>query len=116
MRRRSKYRAVRTNGYASKLEAAYAAELHLLAEAGAVTNLAEQVRVPLVAGITYIPDFAYTQPDGVRVWVDVKGVETGVFRLKARLWKAYGPGPLQIVKKAGKGFVVARTIAGGGQA
>ena len=47
-----------------------------------------------------------------RVWVDVKGAETERFKIIKRLWKYNGPGPLEIVKRKGKGqpFLVTQTI------
>ena len=49
-----------------------------------------------------------------QVWVDVKGVETERFRIIKRLWRYHGPGPLEIVKRKGKGkgnpFLVTQTI------
>lgn len=40
--------------------------------------------------IRYVADFAYDLPDGRRVVVDVKGVETPVFRLKRHLLALQG--------------------------
>lgn len=108
----TKYRAVRTNGYASKAEAAYAAHLQIMLQAGIVRSVLEQPRVPLVAGIVYVPDFLVEERDGP-CYYDVKGVETPVFKLKARLWKAFGPGRLRIVKRRGKGFITTKEIPGG---
>ena len=117
--RRHKFGAVRTNGYASKAEAAYAHELILRACAGDVVDIEEQPRVSLVAGITMVPDFTFREfikepPQFWHwVWVDVKGVETPVFRLKCKLWAVFGPGLLRIVKAKGRSFYVDREIKGG---
>ena len=89
----SKYRAVRTNGYASKAEANRAAELHMLSKAGHIENLQEQVSFELLPvdkmlgfprPLRYVADFVYTY-DGIRVVEDVKGMQTPVYKLKKRL-------------------------------
>ena len=86
----SKYKAVRTNGYASKKEAKVAATLQLLAKAGNITEYREQVRFLLVPGrgkerdITYVADFVYRE-DGREVVCDVKGFRTPVYALKKRM-------------------------------
>ena len=63
------------------------------------------------AEIKYKPDFAYTEND-VRIYEDVKGVETEGFRIKSKLWKKYGPGPLRITKRKGtkSPFTITKTI------
>lgn len=102
MRRRSKYKAVRTNGFDSKGEAARAKILQTREAHGLIRDLEYQPKVYLSAAkILYKPDFAYTQADGVRVCEDYKGMQTPVFRLKARLWKFYGPCPLLLSDKRG---------------
>ncbi len=86
----SKYKAVRTNGYASKKEAAMAAKLQLLARAGNITDYREQVPFILVPergkerAITYVADFVYRE-DGKQVVADVKGFRTPVYKLKKRM-------------------------------
>lgn len=40
--------------------------------------------------LRYVADFAYTRADGRRVVVDVKGVETPVFRIKRHLLALQG--------------------------
>ena len=57
------------------------------------------------ARILYKPDFLIEER-GKLVYVDVKGIETAVFKIKVRLWKAYGVAPLRIVKKSRDGFRV----------
>ena len=95
----SKYRAVRTNGYASKKEAARAAELHILLKAGIIFDLKEQVRYELIpadkeAGfprpICYVADFTFTDVKDGFVVEDVKGFKTPVYNLKKRLmWQVH---------------------------
>ena len=89
--KRSKYGAVRTNGYASKRESEYAGNLAVLERCGKITELREQVRVTLVEGqgkvrpIVWVADFVYKDGYGVVHYVDVKGFRTPVYRLKKRL-------------------------------
>ena len=94
---RSKYNAVKTNGYASKKEAARAAELKLLERAGHICGLREQVIYILAPSIVrkgrkrpamkYIADFVYIE-DGKEVTEDCKGFRTPVYSLKAHLMMA----------------------------
>jgi len=94
----SKYRAVRTNGYASKREAAYATTLRALEKAGEIAQLQEQVSFELVPrdelgrAVRYLADFRYWDNRSAK-WVicDVKGYRTDVYKLKRRLmWKVHG--------------------------
>jgi hypothetical protein len=89
--RRSKYRNVRTNGYASKREARRAFELEFLQSDGKITELQEQVRFRIeINGIlvcAYVADFVYYK-DGKRVVEDCKGHRTREYKLKAKLMQA----------------------------
>lgn len=92
----SKYNAIRTNGYASKKEAARAQQLKLMQQAGLITDLREQVAFVIappvvVAGrkrpaMKYIADFVYIE-DGKLVVNDAKGVLTAVYKIKRHLMK-----------------------------
>ena len=95
----SKYGAKRTehNGiqYHSKKEAGYAVELDLRLKAGDIKGWERQVKIPLdVNGYhiaNYMIDFVITHNDGVKEYVEVKGFETEVWRLKWKLFEAlYG--------------------------
>lgn len=97
--KRSKYNAqptiVRGVRFASKAEARRWLELSALEHAGAITDLRRQVRFPLCVdgeqiGV-YVADFVYVRPNanndggmGTEVVEDVKGVQTQMFRWKAR--------------------------------
>ena len=99
----SKYRNVRTeyNGkmYDSKREAAFAAELDLRQTAGEITGYLEQVPFRLPGGIVYRADFLIVGKNGELRLVDIKGVETDVFKLKAKLMQVSYPWlPLEVVK------------------
>lgn len=86
----SKYRAVRTEGYASKRERDVAAKLWALERAGKISGLREQVPFVLVEGrgnvrgIRYIADFCYEE-DGRQVVADAKGYKTPIYVLKRKL-------------------------------
>ena len=89
---RSKYRAIRTNGYASKKEAKRGAELEMLEKAGEIRTLRKQHSFILLKAdelgrqIRYVADFSYWD-EGKREFVveDVKGFRTQVYKLKRRL-------------------------------
>lgn len=84
---RAKYRAVRTNGYASKLEARYAAELEMRKRAlnGDVADWLEQVPVRFACGTKYVIDFMLVHRDGMVTFVEVKGAETAAWKIKMRM-------------------------------
>lgn len=88
----SKYRAVRTGKYASKKEASVATELGILARAGKILDLKEQVPFELVKGrngiqgIKYIADFTWVDAEsGLPHIGDAKGMQTPVYRLKKKM-------------------------------
>lgn len=95
--RRSKYNAIKTeyNGvtYDSKKEAKRAVELDYLLKAGEIKNLGRQIKFPVEINgkhvFTYHADFAYETAAGEKVVEDVKGLETTVFKLKAKCIEAY---------------------------
>lgn len=92
----SKYNAIRTNGYASKKEAARAQQLKLMQQAGLITDLREQVAFVIAPPVVlagrkrpamkYIADFVYIE-DGKLVVNDAKGVITAVYKIKRHLMK-----------------------------
>ncbi len=95
----SKYKAVKTDGYSSKAEAARAAELKLLERSGQIKDLQEQVRFNLIPAqyidgkcveraCDFVADFSYLEPDGMhwrQVVEDKKGFRTPVYRLKKKM-------------------------------
>jgi len=95
IRRQSKYRSKSTeyNGvvYHSKKEAAYARDLDLRMKAGEIKKWERQVRVPLkVYGVhicNYYIDFVVYYPSGEVEYVEVKGFETPLWRLKWKLFE-----------------------------
>lgn len=117
--RKSKYNARKVEGpngqiYDSKMELDYYKEILIpLLFTKKIHELHRQIVVRLIktkgAMISMIPDYAFME-NGVRIYIDVKGMETPVFKLKARLWKTFGPGPLRIIKKVKGKFVTDREI------
>lgn len=107
--RRHKYNAKPTvyNGvrYDSKAEAQRAEALDLLIRAGHVDFWIGQPTFRLgVPENVYRPDFLVihgVQSDwpGVCHVEDVKGVETPAFKRNKRLWDAYGPCPLHVIRR-----------------
>lgn len=108
----NKYNAVKTqvDGYTfdSKREAARYGELKLLERAGEISNLKIHPRYEIVPGynigeewvrpVHYEGDFEYAEGDQI-ITEDIKGVETGVFKLKAKLFrKEYPHIELRIVR------------------
>ena len=91
----SKYKAVRTNGYASKKEANRAAELAILEKSGLIGPVTKQAAFNLLApapgigyarALRYVADFRYIDlVTGKTVVEDVKGFRTPVYKLKKRL-------------------------------
>lgn len=95
-KRKNKYGAKKSGGYASTKEHKRADELKLMQRAGLITNLREQVKYVLIptqrdaAGnllekeCSYYADFVYDK-DGQLVVEDTKGMRTPEYRLKRKL-------------------------------
>ena len=97
-KKRSKYGAVKTweGGvcWDSKLELKYYRELKILQEQGFITGFGRQCQFILSEGtdkdnrcISYIADFVIFYPDGTYKIIDVKGMETEIFKQKKKLFK-----------------------------
>jgi len=84
--------------FASKGEAALYDVLKVLEKGGELTDIKCQDVVYLTdARIMYKPDFRVLDRKNNRLeWHEFKGFETSDWRIKRRLWKYYGPGPLHI--------------------
>jgi hypothetical protein len=78
--------------YHSQKEADYAAELDLRLRANDIESWERQVRVPLEVNgqhiCNYYLDFLVHLKNGKKQWVEVKGFETEVWRLKKKLFEA----------------------------
>jgi hypothetical protein len=96
---RNKYSSVRTTydnkNFASKLEAS----VYALLKMQGYQNIVCQKSVYLSeAKIQYIVDFFCQDIIGADVYVEAKGFETAIWKLKRKLWKVYGPGLLLVYK------------------
>ncbi len=88
--------------FASQREGSRYRDLKLMEQAGKITGLELQPVFELAPGVLvpgekrkrpplrYVADFAYTDSDGRRVVLDVKGVQTPVFRIKLHLLALQG--------------------------
>lgn len=102
---RSKYgnTAVVVDGtrFASKAEARHCMELKLREKAGEISDVQFQPRFPMYVNgeliCTYVADAIYVEGDRYVV-IDVKGVETDVFKLKRKLMKALHKIDVVVVK------------------
>lgn len=85
--KRPKYGAVKTNGFDSKAEADYAAQLDLRKAAanGDVLDYLTQVSIKLAEGVTYRADFLVFLRDGTWEFVEVKGFSTRDWVIKKKL-------------------------------
>lgn len=115
---RSKYHATKTpfagRVYDSKMEAARAADLACMVEAGLLRAAIPQPGT-IFLGLPenkYRPDFLVIHSDGAWVYEDVKGQETAAFKKNKRLWSEYGPGTLIVTRQSGKRFKVIEEIVG----
>jgi len=94
--KQNKYGAVKQtyNGYSyhSKKEAAYAMELDLRVKAKDILKWDRQVKIEIRAFdkhiCNYYIDFVITHTDGLLEYIEVKGFETAVWRLKWKLTNA----------------------------
>lgn len=108
--RLSKYKAVKVkiNGitFDSKAERSYYLELLKLQKLKLIQSFELQPTIKLtLSEILYKPDFKVVHKDGKIEYVDVKGFQTPVFKLKKKLWKNYGAGTLVLVELKGIRFV-----------
>ncbi len=78
--------------YASQLEARYAMDLDLRVKGNDIKSWERQIKIPLdVNGehiSNYYIDFIIEHNDGVKEYVEVKGMETQVWKFKWRLFTA----------------------------
>ena len=82
-----------------------AAELAAESAAGQIRGYLRQVTFRLGCEENrYRADFVVFGPDGIAWAEDVKGFETPAFLEVRRLWARYGPCPLIILKRRGKGW------------
>jgi hypothetical protein len=98
-KKKSKYNANRVTvdgiTFDSQKEAEYYSSLKLLHRAGVIAGFCRQAEFVLNNGdepIRYKCDFVVFNNDGSAEIVDVKGMETDIFKLKHKLFKQMYPG------------------------
>lgn len=110
-----KYKAQRTNGFASKLESAVYDLLKLQEKLCLITDIQCQRTVVLQEGgkdvrIAWKVDFSCSV-NGKTVYVEAKGIETNDYKLKLKLWKKNPPAELIIYKgHYSKPFIAERIL------
>jgi hypothetical protein len=85
--------------FASKREARFYEQLKIRQQLGEVSHWLRQVPIHLPGGTRYVLDFLvfYTDPDRAPDYIDAKGRETQVFRLKKREVEHHYPIRIQCV-------------------
>ncbi len=83
----------------SKLESSYYMHLQLLKKAGEVEYFLRQIPFYLPGNVRYVCDFQVFTTDGRVIYVDVKGVETNMFKLKKKQVEALYPVEIKVVKR-----------------
>jgi hypothetical protein len=85
--------------FSSTLEWKYFKHLQLLQKSGEVLFFLKQVPFHLPGGVKYVVDYQIFNRDGSVQFVDVKGVETDMFKLKKKMVEELYPVEIEIVKK-----------------
>lgn len=105
MFKRNKYKAVKTgDGFPSKLEAAVYQKLKDREFLGEIKDIKRQQSIVLQEGdklkrIAIKIDFTFVNRLTGKTWaVEAKGVSTGEWRLKLKLWRDKMPMPLELWK------------------
>lgn len=100
-RKDSKYRSQWTEvdgiNFQSKKEAEYYIQLKLLQAAGEVAYFLRQVPFHLPGNIKYFCDFMVVMRTGQIRYIDVKGVETNVFKMKKKMVEYHYPIKIELV-------------------
>ena len=106
MRGRNKYHAIPVEQdnmrFDSKLEARYYAALKVLVRSGQVAYFLRQVPFHLPGKVTYRCDFQVFWKEGVVSYVDVKGRDTPMSRLKRKQVEDLYPVKIELVSKVGR--------------
>lgn len=84
--------------FASKAEARYYEQLKLRQRAGEVIFFLRQVPIHLPGEVRYVMDFMVFEATGEVRMVDVKGMETEIFKAKKRMVEAMYPIKIEVVK------------------
>ena len=113
--RRNKFKAVRTRGFGSKLEAAGYDLLKLREHAGEIKDIKCQQAVTLIEknghSIRWKIDFSFVvAATGQLEYWEIKGIETADYKIKLKLYKMNPPAPLTIVKGTHRKLFIAERI------
>jgi len=85
--------------YDSKAELAFAQQLDRSKVAGEVVQYLRQVPFHLPGGVKYVCDFCIFESGGSIRWVDVKGVDTPMSKMKRKqVEELYAPIVIEVVK------------------
>ncbi len=87
------------HNFSSTLEWKYFKHLQFLQKAGAVLFFLRQVPFHLPGGTKYLLDFQVFYSNGDILFVDVKGIETNMFKLKIKIVEELYPVNITVVKK-----------------
>jgi len=98
---RHKFNAIRTEvdgiKFDSKKEAKYYVNLKLRKQSGEIVFFLRQVSIDLPGKVKYRVDFLEFHNDGTVHFVDVKGMETAMFKLKKKQVEALYPIEIELV-------------------
>jgi len=98
---RHKFNAIRTERdgikFPSKKEARHYDELKLRQKSGEVIFFLMQIPFHLPGGIKYVVDFAEFRSDGTVHFIDVKGMETPIFKLKRKQVEVLYPIKIEVI-------------------
>lgn len=112
----SKYKALRTaNGFPSKLEEAVWNYLRRREILGEISEIKRQATVILQDGaadvkISWRVDFSFMNRNGKLEYAEAKGIETGEYKLKLKLWRKNPPAALEIYKGSYQKIYLAERI------
>lgn len=113
-RAKNKFNAIKSGGFSSKLEHAVYQLLLEKEKLGLISEIKSQQSVELQDGpretsIRWRVDFSFTE-DGKTVYCEAKGVETGEYKLKLKMWRFRPPAKLYIYKGSFRNPKLVETI------
>jgi hypothetical protein len=85
--------------FSSKLEANYYDTLKRRVSSGEVLFFLRQTGIDLPGGIRYFCDFLEFHADGTVHFIDCKGIETDVYKIKSKQLAELYPFQIEVVKK-----------------
>jgi hypothetical protein len=97
--------------FGSKAEKDYWLELKLGRVNGIYWDVLCQPKVNLVEGYSVVWDFLVVPVGDPPFYVDVKGVETTMFKRHKKMWQAHGWLDLHVVKRSGRKFKTTEVVS-----